>query len=669
MAFVSRSEREFKPNLLSATNIGPGEYSNTESIEEARALHRKSNIYTHRSKLTTLEINIPFNSTDERKSMLFQTNNNPGPGSYINISQENKMKNKLPVLSNKDEIIFVKENEDLVPKIKREKQGFLSSEKRFFEKVNIKDMNYTCKNTERDNYEFNCKYNMKHKINEKMHNNRYFKNNSNFNISNKTSLDNTNISIPTIPDKNRGDFKLINGNLEEVKKISNSYKKDKYEIGPGQYDISPKWKPKAINWNYGCNNESKNILYKNKIISYLKESQKLDKNNLSVKLNNRKILKSISKEILNTDNTQNINHKKNNSMRNQVFNRHIKDRKRILTKEMNRQKRYNELINDIKYKDTPGPGFYNNKIHPVSIFNTNQKQNFGSDTPKFYKIGKENVGLGPGSYFLEKNKFQPKIEVSVHIKNPDKKNIINDTGGLYEENNRMKNRYRYPVVGQYNLSKNFIKDEISNVNSFGLSERFKNKIPNLSKYDNYDEYIDEQINRQLYQKINFIYDDNMMNKLNQRFLEMKKDEEMLKKKRRDKFMNKKSPGVGDYSPEYTTSLSYNVLSKINKYRNNIAPFNIKNTRFSKNNHIFIEKDIPGPGDYNVANAFTALNNGIKNGYINNNNANNNRSFLKEKNLVKIKNNDEQTTPGPGMYDQNVNDSWNKKSFNVLFMDK
>ena len=88
MAFVNRSKRVFKPELITSTNIGPGEYLNNESKEQIRALHKISNIFTHRTKLTPLEIKIPFNSTDERKSIFFKTNMNPGPGAYLDISEE-----------------------------------------------------------------------------------------------------------------------------------------------------------------------------------------------------------------------------------------------------------------------------------------------------------------------------------------------------------------------------------------------------------------------------------------------------------------------------------------------------------------------------------------------------------------------------------------------------
>ena len=663
MAFVNRSERKLETDLLSPTNIGPGEYSNNEAKEQARFLHKISNIFTHRTKLTPLETKVAFNSTGGKGSDIFKTNSNPGPGSYLNILTEKCIKDKLPLLTNKDEIVFVEENHNLVPKIKSEKNGFLSSEKRFFEKVDLNKYNYyqnTEPNLSKNNIRFNSVFNKN-----KIHNNRYGKIgiNNNKNIKNLRNLyaNANNNSIPTIPDKSRGDFKMINGKLEEIKKTFDiSSKKEEEELGPGKYNVIPKFHPKSINWNYGFNKIPKNIIYKNELISNFKEHKNINKLNHSMKISNKILKKSISNsDILDNINTQNLIHNKNNSMRNQVFIRYIKDREKIITEQMNKQKEYNEKINHLQSKETPGPGFYTNKIHPTIIFNTNKTQNFGSGTPKFSNLELEKKEiLGPGYYFLEKNKYEPKIEVAIHIKKPNKKKYVKNNEGLYINNFRMKNQYRYPEVGQYNLGKDFIKGEISNVKSFGiLSQRFKNL--NLK---NEDEYNDNNTQRELYQKINYGYEDKIKYKINQKFLEIKKKEEIYQKKRRDKFMNKKSPAVGDYSPEFSTSISYHVQSRINKFRDKVAPFNIKDSRFSSDNKLFNDNDIPGPGNYNVADAYEALNNGIKNGYSNNE--------AKMNNLEGIKNNNEKiATPGPGLYNIDMTSSWNKKSFNILFMNK
>ena len=664
MAFVNRSKRKLKPDILCPTTIGPGEYSNNKEKEEARILHIFSNIYNHPTKLTPLEIKIPFNSTGERESKMFKTNQNPGPGTYdIGIPSEKKMKEKLPILTSRDEIVFVEENNNLIPKIKREKKGFLSSEKRFFEKEDTNYNNGYYIKTEPNTNKFNHRsYFFNNK--EKLHNNRYVK--CNFNHD-KDKIK----SVPTIPGKSRGEFKIINDNIEKIKNDSNSDKKEEEQLGQGRYNIIPKLNPKSINWKYGYNKIPKSILFKKELISNFKEHKNIEKINLSVKLNYNKLKKSISNFDKSTkDNNKNLIDKKNNSMRNRVFTRHIKDRKKYLSEQMNKQKKYNNIINQLNYKETPGPGFYDNSLNYINkiinteIFNTNKSQNFGSNTPKFYKISHDNKLLGPGSYFLEKNKYQPKIEVSVHIKKPIKKNMTNNDEGLFIQNYRMKNRYNYPGPGQYNLGKKFIKDEISNVKSFGiLAQRFQK----LNSPEFNDDDYDEKINRHQYTKVNYKYEDKMQYKINKRLLELKREEEKFKKKRRDKFMNKKSPAVGDYSPEFSTSISYNVKSRINSYRNNLAPFNIKSPRFSKNDKNIFEKNIPGPGDYNVANAFDALNNGIKKGYINNSNISNNN--VGDNDLIKNKNNEEIGTSRPGLYYPDTSNSWSKKSFNVLFMDK
>ena len=59
---------------------------------------------------------------------------------------------------------------------------------------------------------------------------------------------------------------------------------------------------------------------------------------------------------------------------------------------MNKQKKYNEIINQIQYKETPGPGFYGNKIHPTTIFNTNKTaRNCKTDKQRKKKNNRGNI--------------------------------------------------------------------------------------------------------------------------------------------------------------------------------------------------------------------------------------------------------------------------------------
>ena len=87
----------------------------------------------------------------------------------------------------------------------------------------------------------------------------------------------------------------------------------------------------------------------------------------------------------------------------------------------------------------------------------------------------------------------------------------------------MKNKYRYPGPGQYNLSKNFIKEKISKIESFGtLDQRFKYKNLNIENNDDYNEYINEKLNRELYLKDDPVFDDNIQYKINRKILEIRR---------------------------------------------------------------------------------------------------------------------------------------------------
>ena len=201
------------------------------------------------------------------------------------------------------------------------------------------------------------------------------------NIGNKIvkSLDNY---TPTIPDKNRGDFKFVNGEIKEIKKtVFNGN-----EIGPGEYNFYPKWDLKAIDWNHGIKKVNKSDNFKNELINSLNEKSnsvelKLNFNNSTLKKLNKSLTKKIIKNSINNNNI--LEENQNNSIKSLVFKRFLKDRKKLHKKSLSKLKEYNDIILDIKYKDTPGPGFYDTKIikGQISIFNSNKIQNLGSNTP------------------------------------------------------------------------------------------------------------------------------------------------------------------------------------------------------------------------------------------------------------------------------------------------
>ena len=640
MAFVTRSERKIKNSNLNSTNIGPGEYENEEIKQEARILHKISNIYTHASKKNNLLINIPFNSTCGR-TPLIKITDTPDPGTYTDIysnSTKKSKKEKLPSLNN--EIIFIEENGNLIPKFKNESKGFLSSEKRF---KNILDSNNN-ENIGPGHYELAKSFNKK-----KLVNTRYGKKGEVKIGSISRTSDN---NIATIPDKNRGEFEFVDGKIKEIKKVDYNGN----EVGPGKYNIYPKWSPNGLNWNFGLKKEDKNKIYKNEVINSFNKDNSLELNSFKNRLLTR-LNKSFDKNIKkNKSNSNILDDNQNNSIKNLVFKRFLKDRKKLHIDSLAKLKEYNDIILDMQYKDTPGPGFYDNKIikGPISIFNSNKTQNFGSNTPQFFNINKENELIGPGSYFLEKNKYEPKFETVIHTKKPQRKNTEKQKEiGSFINNIRNIDKNKLPGPGQYDLGKNFIKKDISNVKSFGiLSERFK--ISKSTDYNKIDE--EEELNKGENSYFNNKYEEKVKIKIDSKYLELKKEEEEKEKRKRDKYRDIKEPPVGTYSPEIVNSISYNVLSKVNPYRNKVAPFNIMNTRF-KNEPKSIKKklDSPGPGKYEILNAYNALYNSKKNYNI----------F----GVGPQRKSKDKDSPGPGLYEQENPNSWNKKTFNILFMDK
>ena len=628
MAFVTRSERKLNFSTIDSTKIGPGEYESEEIKQKAKLLHQISNKFSHFSKNNNLRIVVPFNSTGERTNFI-KTGDTPGPGTYTTDSSFEKNKNENDIHYNDKEVIFVEENGNLIPKLNRELKGFLSSEKRFSDSnpnnnENIGPGSYDLVKT------FNKPNN---------HNNRYGK--VEMGRAFKGS-GNSEKCIPTIPDRNRGDFKIENGQIKEIKKSND------YDLGPGQYNIFSKWANNALDWKIGLKKENKSQIYKNEIINCLNKNNSMEpkiSNNSSSKIN-KSLSKNISLNNLPEDNQTNI--------RNVIFNKFLKYRQNLHLNSVNKLKAYNDIILDVKFKDTPGPGSYDSKNGQINLFKINKSQNFGSNSPKFFKIHTENGLIGPGSYFLEKNKYEPKFESQIHIKKCDKKNVENNKDiGVFMSNVRNNNTERHPGPGQYDLEKDFIKKETSNVQSFGtLSERFTR----AKSFDNKG-ITELNIENNKY-KNNYKFDDKLKYKIDSKYLELKRKEEEKEKKKREMYMmSSQKPSVGTYSPEKMNSISYNVLSRINPYRNKIAPFNVMNTRFENLPKSFknYKVNVPGPGKYEVASAYNALNKSKKNYNVFG------VDSQRKENCTDL--------IGPGLYEQNSPNSWNKKTFNILFMEK
>ena len=695
MAFVYRSSTRQNFLDLRPLPLGPGEYDEEISKTEARLLHQRNMKYSKVLKSKKKPPIIPFNSTSKRSSILKFDNYIPGPGAYTLSKKENNINN----INNTYSQITDKEIIDIISLDSPNSinKGFLSSERRFFSK-DSKNINNNKNSPGPGSYELASHFNLNNKSENKFLNEKYAPNKGKIYTLPGTSEK----KIASIPDKSKGKFKIIKGILTEIKTSESDHNLNK-ALGPGTYNLFQKWETPGIIWSKGYKKEEKSKINESKIQKELEQnSTMLNTENYSEKMhninastisstfkNNFSRSKNTSSQLTKTININNssTNNKnknrniningwntstnlnyKNSSLilnsgtsylpnegliRNKIFHNFLKRKEELHTETVYNHNFKNNLMLDIEYTNPPGPGFYNQDIIPKHTDFSSTAQNFGSNSPKFANIKSGQNVLGPGEYFKERNKYEPKFKTLVHIKFPETQKIKKENS-VYTSNLIKKNKEKHPGVGQYNLEGDLIKKQISNNKSFGSSvERFQGKeikIKNDKNRNNIKVYINQFITQE---NLKSIHRDNKIKYLNK--MEKAKKKEKLK---RQQYVNKPIPSVGTYSPEVTSTIYYNVFSKLNPYRNTVAPFNMINTRFSQTKNPRLEKkESPGPADYEVLPAFKALNKEKRKYNIFG--QNNQRESI-------VKNED---VPGPGLYNLDSRDFWNIKSYNALFINK
>ena len=696
MAFVYRSSSRDKFLDMNPIPLGPGQYNPEISKTEGRLKHQKGMKFSKIIKNSHSPQIIPFNTTSQRSQIIKFDNYQPGPGAYT-LTERKKNNNNYSSFSTEREIadILSMNNQN------SEFKGFLSSEKRFnTDKRNITDENIS---PGPGSYNLILHFSPKNnKTKNKFLKEKYTPNKGKiYTLPGKSEQ-----KITSIPDKTKGKFKIIKGILTEIKNNKND-SETKRTIGPGTYELFPKWEGTSIMWGKGFKKEEKSKLNESKIQKELEQnstmfntenySEKMHNFNMSTVSstfnNNNSKSKNTSSQLtktmnINTNNSSinkiknlnlngwntatNLNYKNNSQLyqinskpqiegliRNKIFHNFFENKQKHHTETLSKQNYKNNLILDMEYPTPPGPGFYDQNIIPKHTNFSYTAQNFGSNSPKFNSIKTENDILGPGTYFKEKNKYEPKIKNLLHIKFPEKQNMKNEKS-VYVSNLIKKNKEYQPGPGEYNIEGELIKKEISNIKSFGSNvERFHGKeitTPKKQKKNSSD----DNNNIKVYINQYKIEEDIKSIHLNKKIKYLTKLEKNKKKEklRRQPYVYKPIPCVGTYSPEITKSIYYQVFSKINPYRNTVAPFNMINTRFSQVKNPRLEKkETPGPADYEVLPAFKALNLDKRKYNIFGQNE-------QRKSVIK-----DPVVPGPGLYNLNRQDEWNKKSYNVLFINK
>ena len=455
-------------------------------------------------------------------------------------------------------------------------------------------------------------------------------------ILKKTKSFNSDYRTETIPSKGNlgydidlnGDKKLIMNNNE-----NNMSGNKNDSVGPGQYNLQLNWDKNFLSWEKmrNDNDEKYNIIKARKNLSPLAQ---LEKDYL---LNSqRQKYKIIPK-------TKTENNSRYNNSKSKLYN-YFMNLRYDKIKKIDNKKEFNDFIFD----GNPGPGYYSPEkdySQSENYFSYNKsKKNFDSKTPRFKTVSKANNDLGPGYYY---NKSKPKkVEKPRYmlglIDNPHK-----DDSLCALKLSLAKENYKVPGPGSYEIEGNFLHEDISNNQNFGsndkrfkISKEIKEDYPGPGSYENKDGFNANQENK-----------DNV--KKNNIFTNYKTDLELIKeleKMPKDEFS---TPPVGLYNPNIISSMEYNAKSKINPYADEkIIGFGVQ----EKKGMSFINKENNrniGPGRYYKNKKIDMKQNNVPFNQSN-----------KRFNYEQLYNN---KMPGPGTYDINSFDDWNKKSHNILFV--
>jgi hypothetical protein len=451
----------------------------------------------------------------------------------------------------------------------------------------------------------------------------------------KTKTFNSDYRTETIPSKGNlgydidknGDKKMIINNNESNYMSGN--KND--SAGPGQYNIQLNWEKNILSWQKMKDekDEKYNIIKERKNLSPLTQ---LEKDYLMNSQRRNHDTKFISKTK-----TGNYNAKA------KLFNIFLNNRYDKL-KNVNEKKDYDDFLFD----GSPGPGYYS--PHNTYFQSENysaydkSKKNFNAKSPRFKTVNKANNNLGPGFYY-NKNKpkkvEKPKYKLGF-IDNPNKNDEL-----CALKLSLAKESYKVPGPGSYEVEGNLLHEDISNNQNFGSNDRrFKKSIEIINDYPGPGTY--EQKDGLGQENKNTIN-----NKKNNVYTNYKTDLELIKEL--DKIPKEvfSTPPVGLYNPNIISSMEYNAKSKINPYIDEkIVGFGIQ----EKKGTSFISKDnnrSVGPGRY------------YKNKRIDM--KQNSSPFNQSDKRFDYEQMYNNKIPGPGSYELNSFDDWNKKSHNILFV--
>ena len=677
MAFCTRSERIIK-------------LSNYENFPNNSGVFP---IHNDEKNLNKNKNNIIINFSKKRLSRA-NTNNKlefktPGPGAYnLNNSNANII-NKHSHYSFDNTHLSNNSTKEVSIGNYNNKIGFLSKEERF------KNLNNNINNNNFNNISNNSNLESKNNnINIKNIKNEILnlKYNSNNIINNIENLKKKNYNKKYYEIINKNKTNLLTGSLNRLLSIPsmkmNGYliknksaeiilnplflEKKENEIGPGSYDIKIIEKNNIIDWN-------KQINLKEKI---KKEKEKNEKDFIEK-------MKKFGDKKENNNNKNKINFVYENYIK-------IKNKKENYLKLLKfNENEKNALINNkikLLNNEIPGPGYYEKDINRTQIIiNKNKIQNFGNSVKRnlFEENKNSNNFLGPTTYFNQKNKFEKdkKINYFYFINKSLERSVLSCKKTKINSNENIninKNKNFIPGPGSYNLSKSFIKKSASEKELLHSYEKRNNIFNNIKDNNpgpgaylsqNYFSEFNYNNNNKIIEKF-YEEEENYLKKESNKIID---ENEKRKNEIFEKINEKKniSPSPNDYLVDFYNSIEYfNLVKSRNKNIQKInGPFLISSLRFknenNKNNNSLKEKNFNyndfiiikniNKNKNNKHNIFNKFNNSFLN-------LKHSSSFSSKINRFEISK-EEINKLGPGYYEKENQFDWNKKTFNILFINQ
>ena len=675
MALVIRSERDFKLSSNASGVIGPGDYDKNNSCEKI------------------IQNQAPFNSRSLRLFKFTENSNNNseiGPGSYYQPKQRtfirksfNRNRSSFEKITKKDlynialykvvktkKEIKIKEQKSLV--IDKDNRNQVMKKNRASSTIDVKGPSDIWKAQDKRFYKLVPTTLTKNRVNsipsKKCFLGYDFDQNgqpiivdpSLFITNNKENKEENEKN--NIISKKKDKINAIDWSKMSKKEISHVESTTKNET-INNNNISSS----IVNYNNSTTKEYNGLSINTTNASNIKQKGRMSSNETSGinKINNKCLLNSnesiasfTNNEITSDKNSSGIykslldDHSQGKSMKSRGTIFRIKNRDiRLKTKKISIE----DFVYDNLFKGDPGPGYYQEQsdFDKYNLLSNRYRHfNFGSNEEKcknnYYRLS-DNVNIGPGQYFKERNtpKFKAlffplcRKEETINIKKYEK-DLVNENMG----------------PGKYDFKSQFDKTQL--YYSGPLEKRF------LEKYKGIKPGPGEYIQLENWEKNNV--NENQLLKPNI-FANIKKFEENNEKKEekgRYGYISKnENPGVGDYNPHIVNSIRYDIISRDNKISNLIAPFCSGQEKFLKKSSS--TSDLVGPGSYfpNINTRNNSYKKEDKKGnhlYKIDGMKNDNIKLLYNQNKSDI-----ESQVGPGSYDLHNYNEWYKKSFNALYV--